>query len=130
MNIWQLVRYGISGVIGICTNIATLYILTDIVGMWYLLSAILAFCVTLVVTFSLQKYWTFKDREGAIMTQGATYTVIALTSLAVGTFSLYIAVDILGFWYLGSQAVIMCTLSGCNFLANKYFTFHSLVREG
>ena len=129
MNIWQLVRYGISGVIGICTNILTLYFFTEVVGIWYLASAVLAFCITLVVTFSLQKYWTFKDHEGELLTQGASYTVIAVTSLVVGTGALYIAVDVLGFWYLGSQAVIMCTLAGCNFLANKYFTFGHLIER-
>ena len=129
MNIWLLIRYGISGVIGIVTNIVTLYILTDLLGIWYLASAVLAFCITLVVTFSLQKYWTFKDHEGEIMTQGVTYTIIALTSLVIGTVSLYVAVDVFKFWYLGSQVVIMCALAGWNFLANKYFTFNTLISD-
>lgn len=127
MNFGQLIRYGISGVTGICINILTLYILTDIVGLWYLMSAVLAFCVTLIVTFSLQKYWTFKDRDNAFVTQGARYALVALSSLIAGTVLLYVAVDIFGFWYLGSQAVIMFTLAGCTFLANKYFTFHNAV---
>lgn len=123
MNIWQLVRYGISGVVGIGVNVSVLYMATELLSVWYLLSAVVAFCVSYAVTFSLQKYWTFKDYSGALVTQGIAYLVIALISLSLDALMLYVAVDVYGFWYLGSQIVIMSMLALFSFLANRSITF-------
>lgn len=116
-------RYVAVGLFAVALNILLLYLLTDVAGMWYLAAAVIAFVIAFVVAFLLQKHWTFKDGSGAYVQQGASYFIIGLTNLVLDTALLYVAVDILGLWYLGSQVVIMGFLAFLSFLANRHVTF-------
>jgi dolichol-phosphate mannosyltransferase len=119
-----ILRYGISGVIGILVNLITLYLLTDLAGLWYLLSAVLAYIMSFIVAFTLQKYWTFRDTDHSRLPRQATlYLMIALGALLFDLLALYILVDIFEFWYLGSQIFVLAIIAGTSFLLNKNITF-------
>ncbi len=121
---WYLVgRYITVGVFAVVFDITLLYVLTEIVGMWYLSAAVLAFIATFFVAFTLQKHWTFRDSAGGYVRQGTSYFLIGVMNLGLNAVSLYIAVDILGLWYLGAQLVIMGFLAFVSFLANRHITF-------
>jgi putative flippase GtrA len=57
------VKYVVSGGSAAIVDIVALYVFTDLFGIWYILSAILAFISAFFVSFLLQKYWTFKDNS-------------------------------------------------------------------
>ncbi len=118
-------RYVAVGVFAVVLDIALLYVLTDMVHLWYLAAAVVAFVITFLFAFTLQKHWTFKDGSGAYLRQGTSYFVIGVLNLLLDTFFLYVAVDIFGLWYLGSQVVIMGFLAFLSFLANRHVTFRS-----
>jgi len=117
-------RYIISGIIGISTNLLVLYVLTDIFSLWYVSSAVLAYVVSFIVAFTMQKYWTFKDmNHESIPHQATLYLVIAIGALLFDVFALYILVDVFEFWYLGSQVFVLAIIAGASFLLNKNITF-------
>jgi len=118
-----VVRYVAVGLFAVVLNIVLLYLFTDMIGMWYLAAAVLAFLITFLVAFILQKHWTFQDGSGAYLRQGTSYFAIGVLNLALDTSLLYIAVDILHLWYLGSQVVIIGLLAFMSFLANRHVTF-------
>lgn len=55
------IRYLCSGVSAALVNLSILYILTDLLEIWYLISSVLALTVAIFVSFLLQKFWTFND---------------------------------------------------------------------
>ena len=115
-----LVRYGVSGLAGYFTNILVIYCLTDLLGVHYILSAVLSFVVAFAVTFTMQKYWTFRDASLATRNrQVVWYLIITLGSLGINVLLLYIFVDIFGLWYLSSQFVILGFIALISFLLNK-----------
>jgi putative flippase GtrA len=121
---WYLVgRYVAVGIFAVVFDIGLLYTLADVFGMWYLAAAVIAFVVTFLVAFTLQKHWTFRDSAGGYMRQGASYFIIGVMNLVLDTVFLYIAVDVLHIWYLGAQVVIMGGLAFVSFLANRHITF-------
>ncbi len=122
-DLWLVARYVSVGVFAVVFDIALLYILTEIVGLWYLAAAVIAFVATFVVAFLLQKHFTFRDGQGAYLRQGTLYFLIGVLNLVLDTMLLYVAVDMLGLWYLGSQCVIMGVLAFLSFLVNRHVTF-------
>lgn len=118
-------RYVAVGIFAVVLDILLLYLLTDVAHLWYLAAAVIAFIATFLVAFTLQKHWTFRDGSGAYLRQGTSYFVIGVLNLLLDTFFLYVAVDIFGLWYLGSQVVIMGFLAFLSFLANRHVTFRS-----
>lgn len=115
-NIDKILRYGISGSVSAFTHLGALYVLTDIVGIWFVTANVLAFCAGLVVSFSLQKLWTFGDtRTQKVHHQALWYTLVQLVSLGIDTVLLYVLVAYAGWWYLGAQFLLLILLAVGNF---------------
>ncbi len=120
-----LARYVAAGLTGASTQIGLLYIFTDIVKIWYIYSSIIAFVSAIIVSFLLQKFWTFKDGSTNKMHhQAFKYLVTAITGLIANTLLMYLFVDLIGLWYIFAQIVIGGMIMIFNFLMYKFFVFH------
>ncbi len=120
----QIVRFVISGGASALTQLILLYVFTQFFGIWYLFSLILAFAISLGVSFTLQKFWTFEDTETSGMhLQIPSYLAVTLTNLAVNAALLYIAVEFLKLWYLFAQVLIEGIIAISSFFIYKFVIF-------
>ncbi|MBI2108854.1 MAG: glycosyltransferase [Parcubacteria group bacterium] len=100
----KIARYLIAGGIAAFVSLSFLYVLTDIVGLWYLLSSTIAFVFAFFASFLLQKLWTFKNTHTHdISRQVALYLITALTGLAANALFMYVLVSVAGLWYMLAQ---------------------------
>ena len=121
----QLARYVISGGTAATVNLILLYVLTDYLAIWYLFSTMLAYVISFFVSFSLQKFWTFRDsRKDQINRQLVIYACIAGFGLGFNVLLMYFLVDIFHIWYMFSQIIVGFILAFCNFLFYKFFVFN------
>ncbi len=133
-NFWryrQIVKYLISGASAASVTLGGLFVLTHFLGLWYLLSAIISFIAAFFVSFFLQKYWTFCDHDRDFFYgQMALYLFIALTNLALNTALMYLAVDVLGLWYMLAQFLVALLIAIGSFVIYKFVIFKkALVKE-
>ncbi len=100
----KIIRYLFSGGTAAAVNIGLLFILTHYAGFHYLSSGVIAFCIAVVVSFYMQKKWTFEDHsvEGAHK-KFVVFVIVAVTNLCANTALLYLFTDIAGLHYLASQ---------------------------
>jgi len=94
--IWRLVgklkgyiQYSLVGFIGACIHFLILWLLTDKVGMWYFLSAMIAITVASINNFTLNYLWTFKDSKKQI------------SNIFVGWFKFLLSIGMTEALYLG-----------------------------
>src|SRR6185436_4502499 len=131
---WLLLRYATAGAFGAFVQTFLLYVWVTLLGFHetYLLGAFFGFCVALIVTFLLQKYWTFRDRTThRTHRQLFWYSVVALINVAINIGLLALAkeiffalhIDFFKGWYLVTQAAIVVFASGMSFILNYFFTF-------
>ena len=93
----QYVKFIISGGTAAITDLVLLYIFTDILGLWYLISAAAAFIVAFFVSFFLQKFWTFRDNSrDRIFKQLGQYLTVGIVNLCINTMGMYVVVDKFG----------------------------------
>jgi len=121
-----IIRYIVAGGIGALINIGVLFILVDVLGMWYLISAILSFIASLIVTFFLQKFWAFKDSsivKKHVRKQAILYIISSTSFLFINILILYVLVDVLDVWYLLAQFLSLGIVATGSFLFNKSVTF-------
>lgn len=119
----KLVRYIISGGTAAASQILLTVFFTDIVGLWYLISTSIAFILAVVISFTLQKFWTFRHKETKGMhNQAFIYLVIALFGLATNDGLMYLFVSVVGLHYLPGQI-----LSGAIIACVNYFLYAKLV---
>ena len=128
LNIFKkniLARYLVAGFTGAGTNIGLLYILTDIVGIWYLYSSAMSFVVAVVVSFMLQKFWTFADQNvEKVHHQFARFLGVALFGIIINTACMFFLVDVIGLWYILAQIITGALIAIINFLMYKFLIFN------
>lgn len=118
------VKYLISGGLSALVNLFFLYALTDVFGLWYLVSSIVAFVFSTLASFFLQKFWTFRDRGWArIKKQSAIYIFLGTADFILTPILLYALVERFHIWYILASIIVMGSLAIVNYLINKFITF-------
>lgn len=128
ITLWKsliYLRYFLCGITAAGFNIFLLYLFTDIFGIWYLYSSIIAFIIALILSFSLQKFVVFKDgNTNGIHKQFSMFAVVAILGVATNTLLVYLFTDILNVWYILSQIFAGVFVMVQNFLLYKIFIFN------
>lgn len=117
-------KYLIAGGIGAVTQVLSLAFFVEVLHVWYMHGVVYAFCIALIVAFTLQKYWTFGRRTTKGMhRESFFYTLFALFSLGLNAVLMYLLVERAHMWYLAAEVVTVFLLAGFTFVLNKRFTF-------
>ncbi|MEK7575040.1 MAG: GtrA family protein [Patescibacteria group bacterium] len=124
---WKVIKYLISGGTAAIVNLGLLYLFTDIFGVWYITSGIVAFAAGFIVSFVFQKFWTFTDKSTEnIHIQASAYLVAGIVNLGLNTLSIYLFVTYAGFHYLLAQIVAGVIIACESFFVYKYLIFKKL----
>jgi len=121
----KVLRFILAGGTATLSQIVALYIFTDIIGVWYLYSSILSFAIALFISFTLQKFWAFRDKvmQNAHV-QFVKYTVVIFIGLLLNTAMMFLLVDILHLWYILAQIITGALIAVFNFISYKKFIFN------
>lgn len=120
----RIFRFLVSGGTSTFTNIFLLYLFTDIFGIWYIISAVMAFIAAFIVSFSLQKFWTFNDMsKDGIHRQAIIYFTAALINLFINAGLLYVFVEYLKLHYLIAQVIISVFIAIENYFIYQFVIF-------
>lgn len=121
----QIIKYLIAGGTAALVDLALLYFFTDRLGIWYLVSASLAFILSFFVSFFLQKFWTFKDADKAAMyRQMGAYLTVALINLALNAALMFMFVDGFKIWYLLAQFIASGLIAVESYFIYKHLIFN------
>ena len=113
----QAVRFCIAGAAGVITYYLTLYCLTEYLGVWYVVSAVIGFILNTGLNFTLQKFWTFQNKEThMVRRQIILYIVMTISFLVGNTLLLYLMVQYLHMWYIGAQMILTLVISILSFI--------------
>ncbi len=120
----KIVKFIISGSIATGIDILLLAFFTEIVDLWYVHSVIISFIIAFLASFSLQKFWTFRDdRLHTVHWQATIYLLIAIISLVINTHFIYILVEYFSFHYLVAQIVVGAIIGTINFFVYNFVIF-------
>ena len=120
----KIVRYLFSGGAAAFVDLGILFVLTHYAKLWYLLSAVIAFLFAFMVSFTLQKFWTFEDHStDGYGGQIRLYFIISLVNLGLNTLLLYISVDFIGIHYMLSQVFVSGIIAVISFFVYRKFVF-------
>jgi len=117
-----LVRYVISGGVSALVDLSLLYLFN--LYTHYLIAAAFAFSVAFFVSFTLQKFWTFKDHStDGIHKQTVIYLGTSLFGLSLNTLLMYIFVDYIHVGVISSQVFAGGLVACCTFFISRDFVF-------
>ncbi len=123
-RLFLVFKYGISGCVGAAIQLVTDYVFVEYLHLSYLLGTAVGFVIAVVVTFILQKYWTFGDSEhGRAPRQFFLYGLVAFGSLALNVVLMHFFVEWMSVWYMLAQMYTIVIVTGASFVCNNLLTF-------
>jgi putative flippase GtrA len=118
---WQPTKFVVSGGSAAVVNLGSAYVLTDLLGWWYLASSVVSFVLSLAVSFSLQKFWTFNNHKvDHWHKQFTVYLILAVANLGVNTWLVFIEVEWFKLWYLSAQFITGALIGVYTFFLYRY----------
>ena len=121
LDFLRLIKFSIVGVIGAGINTGFLWLFTDVAGLYYLCSSVIAIEIAIIMQFLMNDRWTFKEQKtlhaAQFMKRILKSNVWRSGGLAVNIGVLYFLTEHLGVYYLLSNIVGII----CAFLLNYLF---------
>ncbi len=119
-----VVKFILAGGMATGTNLALLFIFHGLLKLELLLATSAAFVLSFLVSFTLQKFWTFRDNgRKKIVSQLFAYMGNAVIGLVLNGYLMYLLVEEYTVWYLLAQIIASLTIAFWNFLAYKFIIF-------
>ncbi len=120
----KILRYLFSGTTAFGINFFFLYVFTEWVGLYYLVSVVLAFSMAVVVSFILQKFWTFRNNSKIdLHRQAKIYITVAIINTGINTLLVYLFVEYVGLHYLTGQFFSSGLIAVESFFVYQIFIF-------
>ncbi len=124
LNEHVVFRYIISGGTSATVDLVALYILNSVLYIHYLLSATIAFSIAFFVSFTLHKFWTFRNHSMEnTHRQVFMYLGTSLFGLSLNTFFMYLFVDKLHVLVLLAQVFAGIIVASGTFFLSRNFVF-------
>lgn len=124
----KLVKSLMVGVLATLVDMAVLYLLKNDIGIFYLYSSIISYLTGMMVSFYLNKTFTFKNTYEKFHYQFASFAVVAFTQLILTTAMMYVLVDLIfnndaNAYVMGSKIIVAFLGFIYAFTLNKSLTF-------
>jgi putative flippase GtrA len=118
----QFIKYATTGGIAFCVEYVTFYLLYSILGLWYIWSNSIAMTVAFSISFTLNRFWSFKSKGNAFK-QLIMYGTLFLVNVFVSNMVMLLFTDVLGIKPLLSKLIAVGIIVCWNFVINKKVIF-------
>ena len=116
----QLFRYIFVGGTAFAVDFFFLYFFSDICGIYYLISAVLSFIISVLVNYIMSTKWVFnQDNIENKVLEFNLFILISTIGLGFTEILLYFFTDIVGLYYLISKVISAIIVLFWNFLARR-----------
>jgi putative flippase GtrA len=122
-NWLQLIRFATVGATGYVVNLAVFAGCVHLLGIDYRVSAVIAFLISVLNNFWLNRHWTFDAKHAHPIFQGARFFVVSLITFAFTYVVLIALVEGAGMSKVVAQAIAIATGTPLSFLGQKLWSF-------
>lgn len=128
-RISEIARYLATGSLSVGLNLLIICVLVEVFGVPYLLSICVCFVTVTLVSFCLNRRWTFRKRLGAVSPDLARFALVSLGQLALSVSFCGWAVEVLRIPYplvVVAASVVFVPLS---YLVHRSWSFGLTVKS-
>jgi putative flippase GtrA len=124
-NWLQLVRFATVGASGYVVNLGVFAGCVHLLGIDYRVSAVIAFAVSVINNFWLNRHWTFDAKHEHPIFQGVRFFAVSLVAFAFTYVVLITLVDTAGTPKVVAQAIAIAAGTPLSFLGQKLWSFRA-----
>ena len=120
----RIARYGVAGACSTLTHLGVLLLLVEAVRAWPVAASTAGFVASIVVSYTLQRYWVFRSVQSHL-TAGAKFLAVTAVAFGVNTGTLMLGTEVLALPYQPVQLVALVLIPIVNYALNAAWTFRS-----
>ena len=117
----QIFKFGIVGGIAFIIDYTLLYILTEYIGIHYLISSIISFTISVIFNYILSVKWVFNVKRKQGTREFIIFIILSLIGLLINSLIMYLMVDICNIYYMISKLISTFIVMVYNFITRKIF---------
>jgi len=122
-NWLQLMRFAMVGASGYLVNLAVFAACVHVLGIDYRVASAVAFAVSVVNNFWLNRHWTFSAKEAHPIQQGLRFFAVSLVAYGFTYVVLVALVDGAGMMKVLAQAIAVAAATPLSFIGQKLWSF-------
>lgn len=116
----QMFRYVFVGGTAFAVDFFFLYFFSDICGIYYLISAVLSFIISVLVNYIMSTKWVFnQDNIENKVLEFNLFILISTIGLVFTEILLWLFTDVFGLYYLLSKIISAIIVMFWNFIARR-----------
>lgn len=128
-SLYKTFRFLASGGTATFVNISSLYFFVRFLHLWYIIASIFAFLCGFLISFSLQKFWTFEDlSKENIKKQFIMFFFTVLIGVILNTSIVYVCVGYFTMNYILGQFIAGVFIAIMNFFIYQKIIFKKNVK--
>ncbi|MDD6237520.1 MAG: GtrA family protein [Clostridiales bacterium] len=90
----EIVRFGIIGVLATLLDWGIFYVLTNFLGVYYVVSSVIGFCVSVVFNYLLSRVWVFHvTQKQNLVREFVLFMITSIIGLGINTLVLWLCVE-------------------------------------
>jgi dolichol-phosphate mannosyltransferase len=118
-----LIHFLQVGVIASLIDLGLLYVFTEYFGIWYLLSAAVSYICGMIVSYTLNKRFTFHNVNKQYLRQFFLFALISASGLVVNISMMFFAVTVFSIYYLYAKVIAIGITFFWNYSLQSRITF-------
>ena len=118
----QLFKFGIVGGIAFVIDYGLLYLLTEKIGIYYLVSSLISFSVSVIFKYIASVLWVFDvDKEKSKVRNFIYFIGLSIVGLGINELIMWGGVDKLHIYYMLVKLFATAVVMVFNFITRKMF---------
>lgn len=125
IDIWQLLKFGVTGVAGFIIDFGVTFLLKEKLKVHKYIANSVAFILAATNNYFLNRSWTFENTDPDMTGQYITFMIVSTGGLLVNNGTIWLLNDKgrMNFWLAKFLAVFVSMI--WNFIGYKFFTFNT-----
>jgi len=125
-SIWEqkrrFIKYCLVGLTGVIVNEFFLFFFTEFVGLFYLISSLIAIEISVITNFLLNDNWTFQDRKKSKY-RFFRFNFVSIVGIVINMCILFFFTSFLSIYYLISNLFGIAGATLWNYVINFKWTW-------
>ena len=117
----QILKFTVVGGLAFLIDYGLLYVLTEFIGIHYLISSIISFTVSVIFNYILSIKWVFDVNKKQGLKEFILFIILSVIGLIINEIIMYLMVDIMNIHYMISKLFSTGVVMVYNFITRKIF---------
>lgn len=124
----RFLKFCLVGALGVVVNVGLLWLLTEFLGLFYVLSAAVSIETSILFNFALNDLWTFRDRRqlgSNTLARALKYNLTCALGVGINLGILALLTEVFGVYYIISNLIGIAGATLWNFTISTLWTWRA-----